>query len=242
MKNAHLAAEATALLVDTLNSNGCDTDSPHGKARKENITRHLNTYSEATLQKILSLRDDANITLHCFTVENAMFNDVVDAEFFINDYLHLAHCFPAEDNGSRTADVVLALYSLDKYEGLTPIGPLFEYPQKRVEQCTAILTLVEHFEQIHNDGTIDEYPMDVEIFDSHMKYGSLSYIVEMTSSGFVRTIEDPTLRRLITAPDTDLNALTALVTERSIYRADEITELLDIQKGNRAAAISSGVL
>lgn len=211
------------------------------KVRKEQVARGLETFSEATLRSIIGMRTAPEFKLHCETIESAISGEDFSDEAFITDYLGLAHCFTEEDGTDRLVQAVLVFEALEYYDGLTPQESDFSCPQQRVDQCTAIINVVRHLVEACNDGTIDDDLVDVEQFrgNRHMRF---SYIVGECSDSTLHIINNESLRRLLTAHDTDLDNVVSAITERNMTNVDDIIGIVATQAASPVRAISSGVL
>jgi hypothetical protein len=197
-------------------------------------------YSSSTLRKIISMRTDNLYYVHYSIIDLIIRGEVPVHESFVNDYLHFTHCFETTVILNRITQAVLALESFSYYDGMVPQYLGHEYPVQRIEQGTAILTIVSHMKQAVSSGATKEELLSGALFKT--PHEALSAIVENHSNDVVLYIKNENLRSLLVNPEADLEGITKLTTERNIFNGDDIIAVLDAQKTNPAPAVSDGTL
>jgi hypothetical protein len=190
--------------------------------RLSGMTKWLAEYSTTTLEKIIASADNPD---RYWGVESAVLTSDPKGERFLSDFLHLAGDF--EEMGENYLDAAEPfLHALDFYDGITPHGAKYEYPESRLSQCRAIITVTFHMEKLVKNWTLDD--------DAFLDY-------EFTRSyeGSIPVVADLKLRALLTGADHAPERVAALIIERNIVDPDELIELL---RSSPAPAIAEGVL
>jgi hypothetical protein len=241
-----LASTVAETITDEMRGNYASTGSQPQSVdegdqnRREHLIKGLREYATPTLRKIISMQNDRHIFWHCAMIDIILGGRMPEDEAFVNDYLHLAQLFTETVLPKRIAQVILTLESFPHYEGLTPQTPGQDYPARRSEQCAAIITLVRQIEASMVRGAIADEHLRIEWFTS--EHDSLTGLIEEESDEIIRVIKDERLRHLLVAPDTDLAAVTAIVTERSLVTFEDITHILASQQNNASPALNHGIL
>lgn len=208
------------------------------RRRFEYLTTGLQDYSAATLQKIIDAKAGRRYYWHCSIIDMVSRDEIQRDESFVNDYLHLSHCFTTAPIFELTAEVILALESLHHYEGLEPQHVGSEYSARRAEQCTAIITVANHLRRGILTGHASEDSLRDEPFVSD--HEMTTAYVNRVGEGCVRVISDERLRRLITSCDQP-SEITNVVSERGLTTYDDITAIL-IPEINHSAVLKHGIL
>jgi hypothetical protein len=173
----------------------------------DDMSMAMEYFSPETLQRITGTKLHINIKI-------ALVNGISDdwKEETVNDFLCAAEVMNGV--GMYHKDMQAFAAAFKRYTGLKP----FEnghYPEERASQITAISTVIQHMlENPHNLS-------DIDVWEEFMDEGEW---VE------VPYLKDAKLRELIVTSEKDRDAIVNLITERSIFDADQIIELLTLSE------------
>jgi hypothetical protein len=168
----------------------------------------ISQYSPYTLQSLTTLREDDQ---KAWAVHTGLMKNWTEAE--VNDYLHLADFFRAHNISDEMHGY---LKSFRYYEDMSPQND-GNYPERRREQCEAVIDLVEHMGNVMFEETT-----------SYMEHRVL-----------VPYIKDDKLRELILISEHRQKAV-RLIKQRNILDADTIAGLIDTDAN--APSLTEGVL
>jgi hypothetical protein len=168
----------------------------------------ISQYSPYTLQALIALREDER---KAWAVHTGLMKNWTEAA--VNDYLHLADFFRAHNISDEMHGY---LKSFHYYEDMSPQKD-GEYPERRREQCEAVIELIEHMGDVMFEETT-----------SYMEHRVL-----------VPYIRDEKLRKLILTSEHRQTAV-RLIKQRNILDADTIAGL--IESNVEVPALTEGIL
>lgn len=132
------------------------------------------------------------------------------SEDTINDFMHAASVM--EDTGMYYKEMKEYLISFEYYSDLAPTKG-GHYPQERADQITALTKVLRHmFKNPHNRPDIDMW----KEFENDGEWEEVPYL------------KDDKLRALLLTSGRNRDAIIDIITERSIFDADQIVGLLNM--------------
>lgn len=145
-------------------------------------------------------------------------------ERFIDDYVNLVHELELRDG--ITPHVMTAyLRAIDDYPFIEPTVPGEPYPEKRREQCLALIAAADELENLETVGAI---PIRSSIQQRTTKGDGVNSI----------HLTDPELAQLIAQRPDDLNRILEVISERGSTDPQTIQSVLDYS----VPAVSDGIL
>lgn len=133
-------------------------------------------------------------------------------EAMVNDFMNVVPIF--EDNGyyyKQMKDFLIGLEYVKELDGMNR----GKYPEERASQTTALIKVLAH---------MDKNPHNIQGLDPWEQFHLEDYFEEAPY------IKDEKLRKLILSPDYDREAIVDIITERSIFDADQIIAMLEIRE------------
>lgn len=186
--------------------------------RLTNMLRSMSKYSDTTLRKIATL----SMGRYRYDVVEELIIQC-EPESVLSDYLHLAGCLEAYSDGYED-ELLPRLHAFGCYEGLFPQGNRYEYPQERLAQCEAIISIIPYLVKSVLNFTLEESALD--------------YVPNRQVDGMMIIIGDERLRALITDTRHDPALIAKIIQERCTANVDDIIALMDCD----APALVEGVL
>lgn len=202
--------------ADSQSNNGLDHERAYNFALQDS-REAFGKCSPETIQRVYGPEMTPGLRL-------SLINGLSDqwSEGNINDYMSIAQAADELEMYYKEVKLFLAAFEyfkeIDPYEG----GP---YPEKRAKQVDALTRVLWHmYRNPHNLPDIDIWE---EFKDKHDEWEEVPYI------------KDEKLRALILTSGHDRDAIVEIITERSVFDADQIMEMLS---ANDASALRAGNL
>lgn len=180
----------------------------------------LETFSDRVLSDI------AFVGRHSARRETFLRHSILQSEDerFIDDYVNLAH--ELEKRSGVTPHVVTAyLRAIEDYPFIEPTVPGEPYPEKRREQCLALIEAADRLEEMETVGVL---PIRSSVQQRTTKGDGVNSI----------HLTDPELAQLIAQRPDDLNRILEIISERGSTDPQTIQSVLDYS----VPAVSDGLL